>query len=238
MGAASAAVHRVWSKSAFAAASIVVKIVAISGPSGSGKSWLANALCNQLTGKLPEFQVDVIPEDAYYRDQSHLKFSERIHVNYDHPDALEHELMQAQLAQLRASEPVQIPVYDYVNHTRAQRVRPVKPAPILIVEGVLILTNPELRNLFDLTLYMDTPLDVCIERRVQRDIRERGRTEISVREQFASTVQPMYERFVAPAKQHADVLVDGIAVADQELHTLTTRILSLTDHVQATDPQS
>jgi len=180
----------------------------------------------------------VVPEDAYYRDQTHLQFSQRIHVNYDHPDALEHELMQEQLAQLRASEPVQIPVYDYVNHTRAQRVRPVKPAPILIVEGVLILTNPDLRDLFDLTLYMDTPLDLCIERRVQRDIRERGRTEASVREQFANTVQPMYERFVAPAKQHADVLVDGEAVSDQELQNLTRQILALTEHHQTTERHS
>lgn len=217
---------------------MVSRIVAISGPSGSGKSWLAKALCDQLTGHLPGPQVDVVPEDAYYRDQSHLKFSERIHVNYDHPDALEHELLQAQLAQLRASEAVKIPVYDYVNHTRAQWVRPVKPAPVLIVEGVLILTNPELRNLFDLTLYMDTPLDLCIERRVQRDIRERGRTEASVREQFANTVLPMYERFVAPAKQHADVLVDGQSVSDQELQNLTRQILALTDYSPSLDNRS
>lgn len=218
------------------ATSIVVsRIVAISGPSGSGKSWLANALRDQLTVEVPQLHVDVVPEDAYYRDQSHLKFSERIHVNYDHPDALEHELMQVQLAQLRAGEPVQMPVYDYVNHTRAQRVRPMKPASILIVEGVLILTNPELRNQFDLTLYMDTPIELCIERRVRRDIRERGRTETSVREQFASTVLPMYERFVAPAKQHADVLVDGEEVSELELQNLTAQILALTDHHEMTD---
>lgn len=201
---------------------MVTSIIAITGPSGSGKTWLANALQERLSTHTP---ATVVPEDAYYRDQSHLSFSQRLSVNYDHPDALEHDLMLRQLAALRARKPVRLPVYDYINHTRAHRVRPVQPTPLLIVEGVLLLSQPALRKQFDLALYLDTPLELCIDRRLQRDVRERGRSEESVREQFEQSVLPMYHQYVAPSLEHADWTVDTAAFDSEAVDKLAERLL-------------
>lgn len=200
-------------------------IIAITGPSGSGKTWLASALQDRLSALSPAISTAVVPEDAYYRDQSHLKFSQRLSVNYDHPDALEHDLMLRQLATLRANQPVELPVYDYINHTRAQRVRPIQPAPLLIVEGVLLLSQPALRKQFDLALYLDTPIEKCMDRRMQRDVRERGRSQESVREQFEQSVLPMYHKYVAPSREHADLMVNTAVFASPDVDALAQQIL-------------
>lgn len=201
-------------------------IIAISGPSGSGKSWLARNLTSHLQAIAPDLASGVLPEDAYYRDQSHLSFSDRIKVNYDHPRALEHELMLQQLNHLRAGNDVDVPVYDYVNHTRAHRTRPLQAPGLLIVEGVLVLTEPQLRKQFDLSLYLDTPIDLCLDRRIQRDVRERGRTEESVRKQFESSVLPMYHKYVLPSKEHADLMLDSQSLKDTQLRELAENLIA------------
>jgi uridine kinase len=201
-------------------------IIAITGPSGSGKSWLARNLTACLAEMDQSLATEILPEDAYYRNQDHLEFSERTRVNYDHPRALEHELLLEQLNCLRAGEPVNVPVYDYVNHTRARRTRPLQPPQLLIVEGVLVLSDPRLRKQFDLTLYLDTPIELCLDRRIQRDVRERGRTKESVKQQFADSVLPMYQEYVLPGREHADLLIDGQTLQESRLQALAERLLS------------
>lgn len=206
---------------------MVSSVIAITGPSGSGKSWLARNLTSLLKTLAPELVTGILPEDAYYRDQSHLSFNDRIKVNYDHPQALEHELLLQQLHHLRAGEHINVPVYDYVNHTRAGRTRPLGPPELLIVEGALVLCNPYLLKQFDLTLYLDTPIDLCLDRRIHRDVRERGRSEESVRQQFEKSVLPMYHEYVLPNREHADVLVDGESLEDSHLKELAGNLLAL-----------
>ncbi len=205
---------------------MLASIVAITGPSGSGKSWLARNLTACLAEMDHKLAAEVLPEDAYYRNQDHLEFSERTRVNYDHPQALEHELLLEQLNCLRAGEHVNVPVYDYVNHTRARRTRPLRPPQLLIVEGVLLLSDPRLRKQFDLTLYLDTPIELCLDRRIQRDVRERGRTEESVKQQFEASVLPMYQEYVLPGREQADLLIDGEAMQETHLQALAERLLS------------
>lgn len=206
---------------------MVSSIVAISGPSGSGKTWLARNLAAQIADSYPDLDIAIVPEDAYYRDQEHMGFAERLKVNYDHPQALEHELLEQHLRELRSGKRVEIPVYDYVNHTRARRVRPVHPASLTLVEGVLLLTEPRLRKQFDLSLYLDTPIDLCLSRRIARDVQERGRTEQSVREQFEETVLPMYHRFVAPAQGHADKVIAGQSLDAEAVEDLLRTLMEL-----------
>ena len=145
-------------------------LIAIAGPSGSGKSLFAQTLCDEVRRDAPELALALLREDAYYRDQSSLPLAERAAVNYDHPQRIE-------------------------------------PAPIIIVEGILLLTHPELRAAFDIRFFMDTPLDICLLRRIDRDVRERGRSLESVLEQYQSTVRPMYQEFIAPSARHADMVI-------------------------------
>lgn len=182
-------------------------IIAIAGPSGSGKSLFAQTLCEELRGEAPGLPLALIKEDAYYRDQTHLSFAEREVVNYDHPQAIEQDLLAAQLNRLRSGEPIEVPVYDYAQHTRSDRTVTVEPARVIVVEGILLLTNKALREAFDMRFYMDTALDVCLLRRIQRDVRERGRTLESVIKQYEATVRPMYQEFIAPSSRHADMVI-------------------------------
>lgn len=182
-------------------------IIAIAGPSGSGKSLFAQTLCEELRGKAPGLALALIKEDAYYRDQTHLSFAEREVVNYDHPQAIEQDLLADHLHRLRSGEPIEVPVYDYAQHTRSDRTVTVEPARVIVVEGILLLTNKALRDAFDMRFYMDTALDVCLLRRIQRDVRERGRTLESVIKQYEATVRPMYQEFIAPSSRHADMVI-------------------------------
>ena len=159
-------------------------LIAIAGPSGSGKSLFAELLLEQVKAQLPNLEVSAITEDAYYRDQASVPVKERDKVNYDHPDALEHDLLAEHLTCLRNGEAVKVPVYDYAVHTRSSQVVDVKPTPVIVVEGILLLSNEELRDCFDVCFYLDAPLDVCLVRRLERDTRERGRSLESVLEQY------------------------------------------------------
>ena len=192
-------------------------IFAIAGPSGSGKSAFARRIEQHFRNQRPNLSVQIIAEAAYYHDQSHLEFEQRLRTNYDHPDAFEHELLRQQLNALCRGETVQLPEYDYAQHTRSGASRLLEPANLLLVEGIMTLVNPQLRELFDWRMFVDTPIDECLRRRVERDCRERGRNEESIIEQYEATVLPMYHEFVAPSRSHADLVVTGTGTQEDAL---------------------
>lgn len=193
-------------------------IIGIAGCSGSGKTTLSRELARELDATLFTF-------DYYYRDLAHLPIEERAVHNFDHPDSLESDLLLQHVTTLAASHPVERPVYDFSTHTRVpDKTDPVEPARVIIVEGILALHYTELRALFDFSVYVDTPHDVCLARRTYRDVRERGRTEAMVLEQFNSTTRPMADLFVIPSKAHASVVVDGTESLDWSVERVLTML--------------
>ncbi|MEZ9368508.1 uridine kinase [Shewanella sp. 10N.286.51.B2] len=182
-------------------------IIGIAGASASGKSLISQTIFEELKRDLGTDQIGVINEDAYYRDQSHLSMDERLKTNYDHPKALDHQLLAEHLKQLKRGESVDIPCYSYKEHTRITKTLDMKPKKVIILEGILLLTDPKLRELMDASVFMDTPLDICFLRRLSRDVAERGRTMESVISQYKATVRPMFLQFIEPSKQHADIIV-------------------------------
>ncbi len=182
-------------------------IIAIAGASASGKSLFASTVYRELVAELGGQGIAILAEDAYYRDQSHLSFEQRQLTNYDHPSAFEHELLVQHLLQLRSGQSVQMPQYSYKTHTRVSDTIKVNPGRVIMVEGILLLSDPHLRKLFDISVFMDTPLDVCLLRRMIRDVEERGRTIQSVAEQYHETVRPAFFEFILPSKQFADLVV-------------------------------
>ncbi|WP_299494346.1 uridine kinase [uncultured Shewanella sp.] len=182
-------------------------IIGIAGASASGKSLIAKTIFEELCSDLGTDQIGVISEDAYYRDQSHLSMEQRVLTNYDHPKALDHELLCCHLQQLKNGESADIPVYSYKEHTRTDETLSLTPKKVIILEGILLLTDPALRDVMDATVFMDTPLDICFMRRLSRDVAERGRTMQSVMSQYTETVRPMFLQFIEPSKQYADIIV-------------------------------
>ncbi|MGL5741839.1 MAG: uridine kinase [Legionella sp.] len=178
-------------------------IIGISGPSASGKSLLANTIVNELGSE----QVVVISEDAYYKDNGHLPFVERETINYDHPDSFDHSLLCEHLRELRCGQSVDIPIYSHSKHMRLPETRSVGQHAIIILEGILLFTDKELRELMDIRIFMSTPLDVCLTRRLKRDVVERHRTFESVVHQYETTVRPMYLQFIEPSSRYADIIV-------------------------------
>jgi uridine kinase len=177
-------------------------LIGIAGPSGAGKSFLARHLKSAL-------KAEVLELDRYYRDLSHLPLAERVGVNFDAPEALEHELLIEQVARLRDGETVQLPVYDFTTHTRTVRKQLLRPSEVIIVEGLFTLHWPGLRKLLGTKVYVDLHEELCLARRTARDVRERGRTAESVAEQYQATVAPMAQRYVHSTIAHADVVVIG-----------------------------
>ncbi|WP_404407428.1 uridine kinase [Pseudidiomarina marina] len=182
-------------------------IIAIAGASASGKSLFASTVYQELVAELGGQGIAILAEDAYYRDQSHLSFEQRQLTNYDHPSAFEHELLVQHLEKLRQGESVAMPQYSYKTHTRLPETIKISPGKVIMVEGILLLNDPNLRKLFDISVFMDTPLDVCLLRRMIRDVEERGRTIQSVAEQYQETVRPAFFEFILPSKQFADLVV-------------------------------
>ena len=179
-------------------------LIGIAGPSGAGKSYLARHLADRL-------QAPVLTLDRYYRDLSHLPLEERSRSNFDDPTALEDRLLVAHVEELREGKAIEVPTYDFSLHTRTGATQLFRPAPFVIVEGLFTLHWPELRGLLGTRVYVDMTDDICLQRRQERDVRERGRTPESVVEQFRATVAPMAERYVRPTQVHADVVVFGAA---------------------------
>ncbi len=184
-------------------------IIAIAGASASGKTLFAQTVYTELSQELEGRPLAVLEEDAYYRDQSHLEMSVREQTNYDHPKAFEHELLIEHILALKSGDDVEVPVYDFANHTRGSGIRLVQSADFVLVEGILLLSDPALRDLFDVRVFIDTPLDICLLRRIERDTQERGRSFESVAEQYTATVRPMYYEHIEPSKQHAHIVVTG-----------------------------
>jgi len=153
----------------------------------------------------------IFPIDNYYRDLSHLPLDERARQNFDHPDAIESELLVTHVAQLAGGHSIQRPVYDFSIHTRIAKTDSIEPTELLIVEGLFTLHYPALRDLLHLKIYVEAADSLCLKRRVHRDVRERGRTKESVRQQYAETVHPMAEAFILPSRLHADIVLDGTA---------------------------
>lgn len=178
-------------------------ILGIAGGSGSGKTTIANNIAQAL----PAADVAILEHDAYYRDRSDLPYDERCHLNYDHPDSLETELLIEHLRALRRGEAIDAPIYDFKSHTRSVESRPVRPMPVLIVEGILVFVEPLLRELFDIKVFVDTDADIRAFRRIRRDLEQRGRSFASVRDQYYATVRPMHLEFVEPSKRWADIII-------------------------------
>lgn len=182
-------------------------VIAIVGASASGKSLFAKTIYDELLPELGENSITIIKEDAYYRAQDHLSFEQRTQINYDHPDAFEHELLAKHLQALADDKPIEIPEYCYKTHTRTKSTKTLKPTKIILVEGILLLQDPALREFFDIKVFMDTPLDICLIRRIKRDMEERHRSLASVTDQYQQTVRPMYYKFIEPSKAFADIVI-------------------------------
>ncbi len=178
-------------------------LIGISGASGSGKTLVANTLYELLGSD----KVVILQEDSYYKDLSHLPFEERVRYNFDHPDAFDHNLLIDHLNRLLRGESIEHPIYDFKTHSRKKETRRVGPHQIIILEGILILAVPEVREMMDIKIYIDTPPDICFIRRLKRDIHERGRSVDSVIKQYEETVRPMYLQFVEPSKRYADLII-------------------------------
>jgi len=178
-------------------------LIGIAGASGSGKTLVARTICEAFGAN----EVVIIQEDAYYKDLMHLPFEERTKVNFDHPDAFDHGFLGQQIQRLQSGETIEHPEYDYAAHTRKQGGAKVGPHEIIILEGILILAVPELREMMDIKIFIDTDPDVCLIRRIRRDTEERGRSLDSVLNQYQKTVRPMYLQFVEPSKRYADIII-------------------------------
>ena len=178
-------------------------IIGVAGGTGSGKTTVA---C-EILQRVGKDQIAYIQHDSYYRDLSHLTPEERAQVNFDHPDALETELLIEHLRTLLAGHPIEVPVYDFTVHARTRETHRLTPHPIVLIEGILIFVERTLREMMDVRIFVDTDADIRFIRRLKRDIEERGRTLDSVITQYLKTVRPMHLEFVEPSKRHADIII-------------------------------
>ena len=193
-------------------------ILAIAGCSGSGKTTLAEELATQL-------EATLFPLDLYYRDLSHLNPEDRHSLNFDHPDSLESELILTHVRALAHGLPIQRPIYDFKSHTRVPSAfDTVTPTRVVIVEGILALHYRQLLPLYSASIYVNAPHDVCLARRIHRDVRERGRTAESVRRQFIATAQPMAERYVLPSAASATLTVEGTDSLDWSIEQILSHL--------------
>lgn len=185
-------------------------VVGIAGGSGSGKTTIANALLGKLNSQF-KISTSLLTMDYYYRDLSHLSFAEREQTNFDHPSSIENALLIQHLRDLKSGKSIRVPTYNFATHNRNAETRAMVPPDVLIVEGILLLADPELAALLDLKVFVDCAADVRLMRRLQRDVKERGRDVDSVCVQYAKTVQPMYDEFVAPSGKLAHIVVPNSA---------------------------
>jgi len=178
-------------------------VIGIAGGTGSGKTTVSQVILERVGAQ----RIAFFPHDAYYNDLNHLPIVKRAAVNFDHPDSLDTRLLVEHIKQIKNGTSIELPVYDFKTHTRTPNTILTEYQPIIIVEGILIFAEPELRDLFDVKIFVDTDPDIRFIRRLQRDISERGRTVTSVIEQYQETVRPMHLEFVEPSKRYADVII-------------------------------
>ena len=197
-------------------------IIGVAGGSGSGKTTVTAKVLETIG---PDMAA-VIVQDYYYRDQAHLTFEQRLATNYDHPHAFDWPLLIEHIEDLLAGRAIEMPVYDFTNHTRASHTITVKPAPVIVIEGLFPLYDATLRDMMSLKIFVDTDPDVRFIRRLQRDIRERGRSADHVIEHYLATVRPMHNQFIEPTKRFADVILPHGA-NDPAVDIITTKVASL-----------
>lgn len=197
-------------------------VVGVVGGSGAGKTTLVRGLVDRLGS-----DASVLWFDEYYHDLVHLSPADRAVVNFDHPDSLDVDLLVAHLGDLLAGRSAEVPVYDFSTHTRAGRTRRVEPGPVVVVDGILVLAFPAIRRCLDVSVFVDAPAEVRLSRRLDRDVRERGRTPESVRAQFAATVAPMHEAFVSPCSEFADLVLDGQGDLSANLDLILDRLAAV-----------
>lgn len=178
-------------------------LIGIAGGTGSGKTTLAD----KLVESFGRDEVSILRHDNYYKRHDHMPFDERTRLNYDHPDAFDTDLLCQHILDLKAGKSIEMPVYDYTVHNRSDKTILVHPAPVIVLEGILLFVEKELRDLLDIKVFVDTDADVRILRRILRDVKERGRSLDSVVTQYLTTVKPMHEQFVEPSKRYADVII-------------------------------
>lgn len=203
--------------------------IGVAGGTSAGKSTVAKAIIERVGAE----RIAVIPHDAYYRDLRQLPRAQRDTINFDHPNSIETSLMIYHLEQLKQGKAVDIPIYDFTTDSRTDKTRRVEPQPVILIEGILIFAEPQLRDMLDVKIFVDADPDIRFIRRLQRDIAERGRTVESVIEQYLTTVRPMHLKFVEPSKRYADVIIPEGGHNLIAIDMIATRIRALLDEASA-----
>lgn len=201
-------------------------LIGITGGTGSGKS----TVTKKIFQSIPEKKIVVIEQDSYYKDQSHLTFEERVKTNYDHPFAFDNELLIQHLKDLMNNKPIEKPIYDYEKHTRKSETITVEPKDIIILEGILVLSEEDIRNILDIKVFVDTDADVRIIRRILRDIKDRGRTLDSVITQYMETVRPAHLQFIEPTKRYADIIIPEGGNNEVAIDIIVSKINYILNH--------
>ena len=202
-------------------------IIGIAGGSASGKTSVAKKLVKNFDDSNT---VTIIRQDDYYHDQSHMPFQERLKTNYDHPDAFDNALLIQQIDELASGKSIEKPTYDFVNHTRSSITEIIHPSDVLILEGLFVLEDEEIRKRLDMKIFIDTDADVRFIRRLKRDVRDRGRTIESVCDQYMNTVKVMHDAFVEPSKRKADIIIPEGSHNKVAMDLLITKIASIIEH--------
>jgi len=200
-------------------------VIGVAGGTGSGKTTVAR----EILRRAGTHQISLIQHDAYYKDLDALPLAQRAMRNFDHPDALDNDLLISHLQELKVGRPVELPVYDFTTHTRTAETQRVEPHRVVMVEGILIFADEALRRLMDVKIYVDTDPDIRFIRRLERDIAERGRTMDSVIQQYLATVRPMHQEFVEPSKRYADVIIPEGGFNEVAMEMVAARIRVLLD---------
>lgn len=198
-------------------------IIGVTGGSGGGKTSVSEAILKSF----PDAKIAMIQHDAYYKNQDHLTFEERTKTNYDHPMAFDTDLMIYQLSELLSGRSVEIPVYDYTQHTRSSDTVHMEPQDVFIVEGILVLEDKRLRDLMDIKIFVDTDDDIRIIRRIKRDMGSRGRSLDSIITQYQDVVKPMYHQFIEPTKRYADVVIPEGESNTVAIDLINTKVASI-----------
>lgn len=202
-------------------------IIGITGGSGSGKTTIAHEIADQIND---DDHIMIMTQDSYYKDNTGLSMEKRQQINYDHPDAFDMPLLEAQLNQLIHRKSIEMPIYDFTAHTRSDETIHVEPADIIILEGILVLFNENIRNLMNIKVFVDTDDDIRFIRRLERDMKERGRSLDSVINQYLATVKPMYHQFIEPTKRYADIIIPEGGENNVAIDMLSTKISSILDN--------
>jgi uridine kinase len=198
-------------------------VIGIAGGTGSGKTTVAKVIIDRVGAN----HIALLPHDAYYKDLANLESAQRAMINFDHPDSLETSLLIEHIKRLKNLQPIELPIYDFVTHNRTLNTAHIDPQPVILVEGILILAEKGLRELFDVKIFVDTDSDIRFIRRLERDIAERGRTSISVIHQYMTTVRPMHLEFVEPSKRYADVIIPEGGLNTVAMDMVVARIEAL-----------